>query len=139
MVELIADRLWLVADGTVTQFDGDMDDYRGFLSERARARSAGGARDDAPAGRTEQRRGRAEARVAAAPLRARLREVEAAMDKLNKETALIEKRLADPATYARFKAEDIAWANTRRAAIARDVEALETEWLELQEKIEMAA
>ena len=138
MVELIADRLWLVADGTVTQFDGDMDDYRVHLAERARARTSSAPREDAPAGRTDQRRGRAETRVATAPLRARVREVEAAMDKLNKESALIEKRLGDPATYARFKAEDIAWANTRRAAIAREVEALETEWLELQEKLETA-
>ena len=36
LVELIADRLWLVADGTVRPFDGDLDDYRALLAERAR-------------------------------------------------------------------------------------------------------
>jgi ATP-binding cassette subfamily F protein 3 len=51
---------------------------------------------------------------------------------------LIEKRLADPDTYARFKAEDIAWANTRRAAIGKEVAGLEEEWLELSEKLEEA-
>jgi len=136
MVELIADRLWLVADGTVTQFDGDMDDYRVLLAERARG---GASREDAAAGRAGQRRGRAEARVAAAPLRARIKEIETALDKLNKENALIERRLGDPATYARFKPEDITWANTRRAAIAREVETLEIAWLELQEQLETAA
>ncbi|HYF08680.1 MAG TPA: ABC-F family ATP-binding cassette domain-containing protein, partial [Acetobacteraceae bacterium] len=137
MVELIADRLWLVADGTVRAFEGDLDEYRALLAERARAAN-GAAREEAPTGRAEQRRGRAEARVAVAPLRARLREVEAALEKLNREAGLIETRLADPATYARFKPEDIAWANTRRAAIAREVEALEAEWLELQERLEAA-
>ena len=37
LVELIADRLWLVADGTVRPFDGDLDDYRALLAERSRA------------------------------------------------------------------------------------------------------
>jgi len=72
------------------------------------------------------------------PLRARLKTVEAALEKLGKEGALIEKRLADPDTYARFKAEDIAWANTRRAAIAKEVAGLEEEWLELSAKLEDA-
>ncbi len=36
LVELVADRLWLVADGTVRPFDGDLDDYRALLAERAR-------------------------------------------------------------------------------------------------------
>ena len=31
LVELVADRLWLVADGTVRPFDGDLDDYRALL------------------------------------------------------------------------------------------------------------
>ena len=36
LVELVADRLWLVADGTVRPFDGDLDEYRALLAERAR-------------------------------------------------------------------------------------------------------
>src|SRR5208337_1950552 len=35
LVELVADRLWLVADGTVRPYDGDMDDYRGLIAERS--------------------------------------------------------------------------------------------------------
>src|ERR1700691_2117324 len=37
LMELVADRLWLVADGTVRPFDGDMDDYAKFVLDRARA------------------------------------------------------------------------------------------------------
>ncbi len=36
LMELVADRLWLAADGTVTPFDGDMDDYAKFVLDRAR-------------------------------------------------------------------------------------------------------
>jgi ATP-binding cassette subfamily F protein 3 len=67
-----------------------------------------------------------------------LKEVEGALEKLAREDALIEKRLSDPGTYARFKPEDIAWANTRRAAIAKEVAVLEEEWLDLSARLEAA-
>ena len=135
LVELVADRLWLVADGAVSPFDGDLDDYRALLAERARG---GGARTEAGGAKAGARRDRADARIATAPLRARLKEVEGALEKLAREDALIEKRLSDPATYARFKPEDIAWANTRRAAIAKEVAGLEEEWLDLSARLEAA-
>ncbi|MBX6375538.1 MAG: ABC-F family ATP-binding cassette domain-containing protein [Acetobacteraceae bacterium] len=138
LVELIADRLWLVADGTVRQFDGDLDDYRALLAERARAANGNGTKPEATPTRTDARRDRAEARAALAPLRARVKEIEALLERLNREAALIEAKLGDPATYTRFKPEDITWANTRRAAIAREVEALEQEWLDLHERLEAA-
>lgn len=133
LVELVADRLLLVADGTVAPFDGDIDDYRALLAERAR-----GPRTETTDARAEARRERAGTRVATAPLRARLKEIEASLDKLAREDTLIEKRLADPDTYARFKPEDIAWANTRRAAIAKEVAALEEEWLDISARLEAA-
>lgn len=137
LVELVADRLWLVADGTVKAFDGDLDEYRALLAERARAASRGDAQ---PAGgaRAEARRERAESRVQLAPLRQRLKEVEKQLERLGLEAKLIEKRLADPETYAKRKAEDIAWATTRRAAIAKETAALEEEWLELSERLDAA-
>jgi ATP-binding cassette subfamily F protein 3 len=36
LMELVADRLWLAADGHVKPFDGDMDDYAKFVLDRAR-------------------------------------------------------------------------------------------------------
>ncbi len=36
LMELVADRLWLAADGTVAPFEGDMDDYARLVLERAR-------------------------------------------------------------------------------------------------------
>jgi ATP-binding cassette subfamily F protein 3 len=134
LVELVADRLWLVADGTVTPFEGDLDEYRALLAERARpVRGA-----EAAPSRKEERRERAEIRAAQAPLRQRVKAIEAALAKLGEESRKLEARLADPKLYAGGKAEEIAKATTRRAAIARETEALETEWLELQEKLEAA-
>jgi ATP-binding cassette, subfamily F, member 3 len=41
LMELVADRLWLAADGTVAPFDGDMDDYARFVLDRARGVAPG--------------------------------------------------------------------------------------------------
>ena len=40
LMELVADRLWLAADGTVRPFDGDMDDYARFVLDRSKAGAA---------------------------------------------------------------------------------------------------
>jgi ATP-binding cassette subfamily F protein 3 len=42
LMELVADRLWLAADGTVKPFNGDMDDYARFVLDRAKGGSAPG-------------------------------------------------------------------------------------------------
>ena len=36
LIELVADRLWLAADGHVKPFKGDMDDYARFVLDRAK-------------------------------------------------------------------------------------------------------
>ena len=142
LVELIADRLWLVADGTVKPFEGDMDEYRALLSDRARGQARG---EDAPGAKLgpgakpgTDRRVKALSRQQLAPLKARVKEIEKQIERLNLESGLIEKRLSDPATYAKRKAEDIAWATTRRVVIARSVATLEEEWLSLTEQLDAA-
>ncbi len=129
LVELVADRLWLVADGTAKPYDGDLDDYRGLLAERARP-----ARTEAPT-RKDDRRAKADARVQTAPLRKQARDAEAALAKLATERTALEKRLADPAIYAPTRKADVTAANTRLAAIAREVEVAEMAWLEAEEAL----
>ena len=135
LVELVADRLWLVSDGTVRPYDGDMDDYRALLAERARP----AAKADAPPSRRDDRRERAEAREQQAPLRRRVRDAEALIAKLAAERARIELRLADPALYLPGKAAEVTAANTRLAAIARETNVAEAVWLAAEEAMEGAA
>ena len=133
LVELVADRLWLVADGGVASFDGDLDDYRAWLAERARP----AAKADA-GNRREDRRERAEARAAVAPLRKRARDAEALIAKLAAERARIETVLADPALYAPGRVGEVTAANARLAAIRRETEAAEAAWLEAEAALEEA-
>ncbi|MFT8423746.1 MAG: hypothetical protein ABF665_19945, partial [Gluconacetobacter sp.] len=123
--------------GTVRPFDGDMADYRVWLSERARAASRPATPAAAP--RREDRRDRAEARKAVAPLRRKARDAEARIGKLTAERARLETRLADPALYATGSAEDVTAINTRLAAIGREEAAAEEEWLLAEAAIEEAS
>ena len=133
LVELVADRLYLVADGTVTPYDGDLETYRALLAEESRsAREA-----KPPASRDDQRRERAEARAALAPLRKKARDAEAALVRITAERATIEARLADPATYA--NGTDIPSLQLKLAALARQQEMAETIWLEAAEAMEARA
>jgi ATP-binding cassette subfamily F protein 3 len=135
LVELVADRLWLVGNGVVSNFDGDLDDYRAMLGggNRKGSRSEPGG-----AARQNDRRGKAENRVALAPLKERAKQIEAQMAKLQDEAKTIDKALADPRLYAGNKTDLINRATTRRAVISKILPTLETEWLELQEKLEAA-
>jgi ATP-binding cassette subfamily F protein 3 len=133
LVALVADRLWLVADGTVRPFDGDLDDYRALLAERARP----AAKPDA-ANRRDERRERAEARAALAPRRRQARAAEDRIAVLARERAALEARLADPAAYAPGKAAEIATATTRLAAIRRETETAEAAWLAAEAALEEA-
>ena len=133
LVELVSDRLWLVGDGTVKSYDGDMDDYRALLVERARP-----SRTEAAPTKRDDRRDRAEARQNVAPLRRQARAAEALMTKLAAERAVIETKLADPKMYAAGRAADVTAANTRLAAIARETAAAEADWLAAEEALESA-
>jgi ATP-binding cassette, subfamily F, member 3 len=130
LVELVADRLWLVADGTVRSFDGDLDDYRALLSERARPM----ARNES-ATRRDDRRERADARAALAPLRRQAKDAETKLAKLAAERSAIEARLADPALYAPGRGNEITAANARLSVIARETEAAEAAWLAAEEAL----
>src|SRR3712207_6493917 len=88
LVELVADRLWLVADGTVRAFDGDLDDYRALLAERARPPTKADT-----ATRRDTRRERAEVRANLAPLRKQAREAEARIVRLTDERRRLEAKL----------------------------------------------
>ncbi len=131
LVALIADRLWLVANGTVQPFDGDLDDYRALLANRTRPIAREARRGD-------DRRARAAGRAALTPLRQKAQAAEARLARLAAERQSIEMRLADPMLYEPGRADEVVAANARLAVIAREIAASETEWLAAAEALEQA-
>jgi ATP-binding cassette subfamily F protein 3 len=127
LVELVADRLWIVADGTVKPYDGDMDDYRKLLVERARPPRP------AKVGKSAQPEKRE--RPDAAPLKRRARDAEARLAKLSAEKARLEAMLADRTIYAAARGGDLADATAKLARIDAEARTAEAAWLEAEEAL----
>jgi ATP-binding cassette subfamily F protein 3 len=139
LVEACADRLWLVADGQVTSFDGDLDDYRDLvLVERGGAKASDLRRKpEASPGRAEIRRAAAEKRIEFAPLRRRIAEAEAAIKRFGQEIAGFDRALAEPGLFARDPTRAAALAKAR-ADTAKALARAEDDWLEASAAFESA-
>ena len=142
LMELVADRLWLAADGTIKPFDGDMEAYAKLVLERARTaartRTDGDATGREAAGSAKDaRRAAAEARGRIAPLKRRVEGAEAKMETLTLRIAELDAALADPALFARNAERAVALGRTRAQAQA-ELEAAETGWLEAAEAYDAA-
>ncbi|GAB6845366.1 ATP-binding cassette subfamily F protein 3 [Methylorubrum rhodinum] len=136
LIEACADRLWLVRDGSVKTFDGDMDDYRRLvLAGPERTESAG---ESTGGQKAEARRSAVERRAALAPLKKRLDGIEARMGKLSGAIQKIDAALADGTAFLKdaAKAGDLA---RMRAEAADALAKAEEEWLEVSGEIEGAA
>ncbi len=136
LIELIADRLWLVAGGTCRPFEGDLDDYRVLLLDQRRAAGERAeTRQATRPKRRDERRQAAEARALSAPLRRAVTEAEAAINRLAKRKTEIEVRLADPALYG-GRSDEITKLRMQLAAIERDLEEAEGAWFAAQHALE---
>ena len=138
LLEACADRLWLVQNGTVAPFDGDLDDYRALvLGKGTGDRRDDAAKSDNRPSRTETRRAAAERRAELAPLKRRITAAETAMAKLGKRIAEIDAALADPKLYERDPAR-VAGLAKERADAAAALAAAEEDWLALSAEYEGA-
>jgi ATP-binding cassette subfamily F protein 3 len=135
LLELVADRLWLVGDGTVRPFDGDLEDYRRLLLDRAAA--AEGKALQAPDRRREARRRAATQRRRLDPFRQRARQAEQAVAQLIDERNALDRRLAG--SKASPAAAVTVEALRRRADLLRSIARAEAEWFAAEEALEHAA
>lgn len=141
LIELTADRLWLVDGGRCQPYDGDLDDYRELLAQKARVQSAGKAvekTDKAPAvSRRDERREAAEKRQLQAPIRKKIKELESKLDKLNEQKEKVEDMLEDPTMYMiGLNAAKVKNLQISLAQLNGEIDAAEQEWLELSEELE---
>jgi ATP-binding cassette, subfamily F, member 3 len=132
------DSFLLVANGAVTPFDGDLEDYAAWLVRGADTAQEVGAETAATPSRREQRRLEAEARNRLTPLRAEQRKLERRLELLTAERATIESRLADPATYAAAGADEQRQLSARHGELVREIAAVEEQWLEVAATLETA-
>ena len=136
LMELVADRLWLAADGAIAPFDGDMTDYARFVLDRARVAARAPTQTRTPEAKPpEPQSVPSRAKVPTGSARRRAEAAEATLAKAVEELARIDAALTDPALFARDPAGAAALGRRREAAQAA-MEAAETEWLEAHEAYE---
>ena len=141
LLRTVSDRFLLVHAGRAVAFDGDLDDYAKWLAETDSAPAAvvpkSGTAETAD-DRKARKREEAERRARLAPLRAAIEKAEKAMTKLGAEAAKIDEQLADAGLYEESRKVELLTLTNRRAALTRDLEKAESEWLEASEALESA-
>jgi ATP-binding cassette, subfamily F, member 3 len=124
LIKTVSDTLWLVADGKLTVFDGDLDDYQQWLKSRARAEQAAADKAKAP---------KKAPRDALAQLRRELDQIERRLAAVTAEQASLQAALAEPAAR-----RDDARLADKQARLSRDAASLEARWLEVGTALETA-
>ena len=136
LIELTADRLWLVAAGRVRPYDGDLADYhRSLLAGPADERPA--ATGAEPSLKRAQRQRGAALRAEVAPLRQAASAAERELERLSAAQAKLAARLADGATYE-LSGDEIAALIKRAAGLKAAIAAAEHRWLAAAEALERA-
>ena len=133
LIETTADRLWLVAKGSVHPFDGDLDDYAKYLADERRG--AKGKKDGPP---PPPKQGAAKpAGRKLGPLKQAVKQAEADIARLKPVIGALEKEIARPDFYRRQTAE-IAGTRRKLADAQAALAQAETIWLECSAEIEAA-
>jgi ATP-binding cassette subfamily F protein 3 len=145
LVELVADRLWLVENGQVSLFDGDMADYQKWLMAKRGGSSSSGASSSGAASRRaggsadkQQSSGR-QRRQNTSALRSKIRSCEKQIETLNAQKQQIERQMAMPDFYHQSNSEAIAEFGSQLAGIEAQLAAVEETWLRHQEELEQLA
>ncbi len=131
LLSMVADRLWLVSNGTVTPYDDDLEAYRKMLLS---ADKPANKPAKTPAAPKPKRASRDELLA----LRSETRKSEARVEKLNEMRDKLAKKLADPALYEDTKAGELEVWNRKYAEVMEALERAETLWMSALEKLEKA-
>ena len=139
LVEASADRLWLVDQGTVAPYEGDLDDYRRHilrgpvtpapveLEGEAKPRKSG-------LSGKERRKLAAARRIELAPLRKQIKALEAKIEQAQNEVKSIEASLSDPKVLE--DPDKVVTLSKSRGVAEKSLEVLESQWMEHSEKYE---
>ena len=129
LIRAVADELWLVADGEAKGFDGDLEDYKAWIESRRPHEAAARPRNEKLRTRNTRRPNRK-------MLQSRQNKLETVLAAAQAELALVNRQLADPATYTSPDHDKLGKLNAAHARLAAQVAELEESWLELETALE---
>ena len=146
------DEFWLVCDGAVGEYEGDLEDYERWLADRRKdeespprrevaegqeksANTAGAATLTADE-RKARKRQEAELRQKLSPWRKKQGALEARMEQLQQKLATVEHNLADPGLYDDQQKLRLKELLAEQTELKRELDDVEAEWLEVSETVE---
>ncbi len=138
LVKMVADTLWLVGNGTVANFDGDIDDYQAKLLKERGSRPAKAEKPADAGSKKDQRKANADTRTNKAPLKKSLDSAEKMLTRLTEQLDGVLAKLGDPSIYAGPRTV-VADLQKEQARLEREVANAEKRWLSAQEAFEAAA
>lgn len=127
LIRAVADELWIVADGNVQLFDGDLDDYKSWLEKRR----------DSSADKAKPKKNN-QTKSAATNKKSMLTQqikIEASLTGLQQELAALNFQLSDPTIYASAPRAIINELNLKRTELEK-IDTLEENWLVLESLME---
>ncbi|MET4889252.1 ABC transporter ATP-binding protein [Morganella morganii] len=139
------DDLYLVHDGQVEPFDGDLDDYQRWLADSQKqmrqnaepAAENGEEKNTVTAqDRKEQKRREAEFRQQTQPLRKESEKLEKTMSRLSDAIAAVEEKLGDSGLYDRSRKAELNTCLQEQAQFKAELEEAEMAWMDIQENLE---
>jgi ATP-binding cassette subfamily F protein 3 len=138
LIDATVDKLWIAQNGTIEEFDADLDTYQRMLT-------GGTAKDDrkkgtAPSSQEDRKQARQDAaarRAEIAPLRKQIKDAETKIGRLRTELARVEAVLADPKTYDGAP-ERIVLLGKDKARYEGEIAKVEEKWLEMSTQLEDA-
>jgi ATP-binding cassette subfamily F protein 3 len=137
LIEACADRLLLVADGRLTPYEGDLEDYKRLVLSARGGAGDTPARDTKIQSKADQRREAADRRQALKPLKDAMDKWEREVARLHGEIEKCDAELAAPGLFTKdpSKGEKLSKA---RAEASRRLEAAEASWIDAAEAYETA-
>lgn len=141
LLRSVADEFWLVGEGGVRAFDGDLEDYRAWLAQRAAADASEGSpaqAEQSAGGRKERRREEAARRERLRPLTRELARWEKQLEARTREKERVEALLAEPELYEEASKPRLKELLREQAAADQALAEAEDAWLEAQERLDAA-
>ena len=134
------EQLLLVNDGKVEDYAGDVETYEKWVLSSNSAQdptpAAPQPAGEAPGDRKARRQASADRRAQLQPLKKALRVLEQQIEKGQQSLQTLQAKLADGDLYAQNAGTELADLLKLEGQLKRELEALESEWLEQQEALE---
>ena len=136
MLQSVADRFLLVDSGRVTPFDGNLEDYHGWLTQRSGRHQEKSENTDAALSKKQLRQQQAEKRRLQQPLKKELQTVEKRLAELQAQKKMFENEMATPELYEAEQKDRLLQICAAQAALQQEIAALEEQWLHCSEQLE---